>query len=132
MPWVSDAIAVLLNRKHELFRQYKNGTGTFDHYIFLKNSFTTTQRSARNNYFRRKFTECSNNSGDTWITVYSLIRCKNQSKDVILNSDSSVIAEVCNNYFSNVATNLDHNISHSNISPLNFLGAPVENYFFCP
>ena len=37
-----------------------------------------------------------------------------------------------NYYFSNVASNLDRNIPHSNISPLNFLGAPVENIFFCP
>ena len=35
-----------------------------------------------------------------------------------------------NNYFSKVASNLDRNIPHSNISPLNFLGAPVENSFF--
>ena len=33
--------------------------------------------------------------------------------------------------FSNVASNLDCNDPHSNISPLNFLGAPVENSFFC-
>ena len=31
-------------------------------------------------------------------------------------SDTSVISHVYNNYFSNVATNLDHNIRHSNIS----------------
>ena len=46
----------------------------------------------------------------------SLNRYKNTSKDVILNqggstvSDPSVIAEVFNNYFSNVASNLDRNI----------------------
>ena len=59
------------------------------------------------------------------------------SKDVIPNhsgstvSDPSVIAEVFNNYFSNVASNLDCNIPHVDISPLNFLGEPVENSFFC-
>ena len=85
----------------------------------------------------RKFTECSNNSRDTWKTLNSLIRYKNASKDVILNhggstvSDPSAIAEVFNNYFSNVASNLDRNIPHADISPLNFLGAPVENSFFC-
>ena len=46
-------------------------------------------------------------------------------------SDPSAIAEVFNNYFSNVASNLDRNIPHANISPLNFLGAPVENSYFC-
>ena len=43
---------VLLNRKHEQFRQYKNGIVTFDHYNSFKNNFTTTQRHARNNFFR--------------------------------------------------------------------------------
>ena len=109
----SDTFMVLLNHKHELFRQYKNGIVTFDHYYYFKNNFTTTLRHARNNYFQRKFTECSNNSMDTWKTLNSLIRCKNTNKDVILNhngssvSDPSDIDEVFNNYFSNFASNLD-------------------------
>ena len=127
---------VLLNLKHELFRQYKNGIVTFDNYNSSKDNFTTTLCHARNNYFQKKFTECSNNSRDTWKTLNSLIQYKNTSKDVILNhngstvSDPSAIAEVFNNYFSNVSSNLDRNIPHSNISPLNFLGALVENSFF--
>ena len=127
---------VCLNLKHELFRQYKNTIVSFDHYNSFKNNFTTTLHHARNNYFQRKFTECSNNSMDTWKTLNSLIWYKNTS---ILNHDGSTvsypsaIAKVFNNHFSNVASNLDldRNIPHSNISPLNFLGAPVENSFFC-
>ena len=130
---------ISLNHKHELFRKYKNGIVTFDHYNWFKNNSTTTLRLAKNNYFQRKLSECSNNSRDTWKTLNSLIRCKNTSKDVTLNhnvssiSDPSVIAEVFNNYFSNIAScNLDRNIPHSNIYPLHFLGPPVENLFFCP
>ena len=88
-PWISDAIKVSQNRKHELFRQYKNGIVTFDHYNSFKNNFTTSHRHARNNYFRRKFTEWSNNSRDTWKTLNSLIQYKNTSKDVILNHNGS-------------------------------------------
>ena len=46
------------------------------------------------------------------------------SKDVTLNrngspiSDPSVIAEVFNNYFSNIASNLNRDIPQLNISPL--------------
>ena len=129
---------VSLNRKHELFRQYKNGIVSFDHYNSFKNNFTTTLRHARNNYFQRKFTECSNNLRDTKKTLNSLIRYKNTSKEVILKKDGSTvsnpsaIAEVFNKYFSNVASNLDRNIPRPNISQLNFLGAPVENSFSVP
>ena len=42
-----------------------------------------------------------------------------------------VIAELFNNYFSNIASNLDRDIPNSNTSLLYFLGAPVENSFFC-
>ena len=111
-PWISAAIMVSLNRKHELFRQYKNSLVTFNHYNSFKNNFTLLLCHARNNYFQRKFTEFSNNSRDTWKTLNSLIRCKNTSKVVILNhngftgSDPTVIAEVLNNYFSNIASNL--------------------------
>ena len=127
---------VSLNRKHELFRQYKNGIVTFDHYNSFKNNFKTTLRHARNDYFQRKFTERSNNARDPWKTLNNLIRHKNTSKDVILYhggstvSDLSAIAGVFNNYFSNVASNLDRNMPQANISPLNFLGTPVEFFFF--
>ena len=65
-PWISDAIMVSLNHKHELFRHYKNGIVTFDHYYSFKNKFANTLCRGRNNYFLRKFTEWSNNSMDTW------------------------------------------------------------------
>ena len=50
--WISDAIMISLNDKHELFREYKNGIVTFDHYNLFKNNFITTLRLAKNNYFR--------------------------------------------------------------------------------
>ena len=59
------------------------------------------------------------------------------SKDVTLNhngslvSDLWVIAEAFNNYLSNIASNLDSDIPHSNISQLYFRAVPVENSFFC-
>ena len=120
-PWILDAITVSLNSKHELFRQ----------------SFTTTLRRAINNCFQTKFTECSNNSRNTWKTLNSLIWCKNTSKEVILNHNGSSASDwgpnylLINCYFSNDASNLNRNIPHSNISPLNFLGEPVENLFLC-
>ena len=79
---------VSLNRKHGLFRQYKNGIVTFDHYNSFKNNFTTTLCHARNNYFQRKFAECLNNSRNTWKTLNSLIRYEDTSKDVILNHNN--------------------------------------------
>ena len=89
----------------------------------------------KNSYFQRKFTI---NSRDTWKTLNCLILCKKTSKDVTLSHNGSpirnppAIAEVFNNYFSNIASNLDRDIPHSNISPLYFLAAPVKNSFFCP
>ena len=81
---------------------------------------------------------CSNNSRDTRMTLNCLIRCKKTSKDVTLNhngssiSDPPAIAELFNSYFSNISSILDRDIPHSITSPLYFLGAPVENSFFCP
>ena len=129
---------ISLIRKHELFRQYKNGIVTFEHYNCFENNFIATLRLAKNSYFQRKFTEGSNNSRDAWDTLNCLIRCKKTCKDVTLIhnsssiSDPSAIAEIFNNYFSNIASDLDRDIPHSNISPLCFLGSPVENLFFCP
>ena len=129
---------VSLNHKHELFPQYKNGIVTFDHYNSFKNNFTTTLCHARNNYFQRKLAECSNNSRDTWKTLNSLIRYKNNSKDVILShngskvSDPSAIAEAFNNYFLNIASNLDRNIPHSNIQVSLSSSRNYFRIFSCP
>ena len=47
-------------------------------------------------------------------------------------SDPQAIDELFNNYFSNIASNPDRDIPNSNTSPLYFIGAPMENSFFCP
>ena len=114
---ISNNIMVSLNRKHELFRHYKNSIATFEHHKYFKNNFTHTLRLSRNNYFQIKFTQSARiTQGTPWVLSNRLIRCKNRSKDVILNPNGSivsepiVIAEVINNYFSNVAFNLDCNI----------------------
>ena len=110
--------------------------------IFLSNKdssifYCTQERRTTITHLLAVNSQCSNNSRDTWKTLNSLIRYKNTSKDIILNhngstvSDPSTIAEVFNNYILNGASNLDRNIPDSNISPLNFLIAPVENSFFC-
>ena len=46
--WISDAIMVSLNLKQELFRPYKNGIVTFDHYNTFTNNFTTTTNYLNN------------------------------------------------------------------------------------
>ena len=123
---------VSLNRKHEIFWQYKNDIVSFDHYNSFKNNFTTTLHHARNNYFQRNSRSARIIQGTPGKSLNSLIRYKNTSKDAILNhdgstvSDPSAIAEVFDNYFSNIGSNLDYNIPHPNISPLNFLSAPGE------
>ena len=125
---ISDAIMISLNRKHELFRLYDNGIVTFDNYNYFQHISISRENS-------QSALKIHSLPKDTWKTLNSLIRCKNMSKDVTPNhngssiSDLSVIAEVFNNYFSNIASNLDRNIPHSNISPLNFHGAPCGKFF---
>ena len=51
-PLISDAIMISLNGEHELFRQYKNGIVTIDHYNSFKNNYTTTLRLAKIAIFR--------------------------------------------------------------------------------
>ena len=95
-PWISDAIMISLNRKNELFRQYKNDIVIFDHYNSIKNNFTTTLRLAENYYVQRKFTERSDNSRDTWKSTSKYVTINHNGSSI---SNPSVIAEVFNNYF---------------------------------
>ena len=92
-PWISDAIMVSLNRKHELFRVYiRMSLLPLIIIILLK---TISQLL----YVM-------------W-DLNSLFRCKNTSKSEYQQvSDPLVIAEVFNNYFSKVASYRDHNIPH--------------------
>ena len=75
------------------FYSIRIGTVTFDHYNSSKNNFITTLRLAKNSYFQRIFTECSNNSRGTWKTLNCLIRCRNTSTDVTLNHNGSSISD---------------------------------------
>ena len=103
-----------------------NGIATLDDFNSFKNNFTTNLRLVKNYNFKRKFTDCSNNSRDTGKSLNSLMApSKPPKQQWLLGQWPSIIAEVFNNCFSNVTSNLDHNFPHSSIFPLSFLLAPA-------
>ena len=136
-PWISDAIII-----SNYFVSIRMALLPLIVIIVLKTIKQLLYYSthARTNYFQRKFTECSNNSSDTWKTLNSLIRCKKTSKDVILNqngssvSDLTVIAKVFNNFFERCLQSLIaifltkiylHSISWEHLWKMNFSSLPL-------
>jgi len=139
-PWITDELVECINHKHALFRQYKNGNINFDAYNLFKNHVTKLVRKSRIKYFHNKFLQCRQDARSTWRTIKSLTgRNKNKVEidELYVNGEiftnGNDISEHFNDYFCNVAANLDRDIPVSDIDPVRYLGAPnVTSMFALP
>ena len=75
-PWISTSILNMINRKHYLFRRYKCGDIAFSVYRNFNSKLTKSLKSAKRNYFLRKFEHAQSDSGLTWKLINGLIGSK--------------------------------------------------------
>ena len=95
-------------------------------------------RTSRINYFNQYFTEHKSNMKMLWTGIKSIINIKRnkfynishltQNGKCIANPKD--IAQVFNNYFTNIAANIDSEIPRTRKSPLDYLGEKCEQTFF--
>ena len=137
-PWITDEIKRLINRKHLLFRRFKEGLIHFDVYNYHKNLCTKTIKRSKEDFFKRKFDMCRGNLRKTWNNLRYLMNAKTNCNTIkmlrykgaeLLQADD--IAEAFSKYFANVATELDKSIPQvCNKTPSDYLCNPVLNSFF--
>ena len=135
-PWITDELIDAINTKHELFRQMKRGNIEYTEYNSFKNRVTHRLRFAKRMYYHHKFNQCMGNIKKTWNLSNSLIRNKKRSSEIVLNvndretKDPTVTSNAFNEYFTNIARELDSNIPQNNKSPSDYMNTPNLCSFF--
>ena len=136
-PWITGDLQQSINKKHRLFKQYKNNVIPFNTYNLYKNSLTRKMRSAKVAYYSNKFLNSGNNVKKNWQTINSILNKQKKSftPKVMIDNDREVtdptkLSNLFLDYFSSVATDLDNSIPSSDIDPMCFMPQPVINSFF--
>ena len=136
-PWLSDSLLRSIKTKHNLYKQFKNGTVNFNIYNNYKNYLTKTLRKAKVDYYHSKFNQNRGNIKKTWREINSLIRCRKQTPDVVLRdhqgevqTDKRKVADIFCEYFSSVAADLDSKIPSTDAGPLDFMSFNNNVSFF--
>ena len=132
-PWITSGLIKSINFKNFLYEKWKktknkkNLLGELEIYEKYKNYRKKLRhliRSAKNNFYSKKFDNCQGNSKKTWELINEL-RGKNKSKskssflvqgNVV--RDRRIIANEFNRYFTSVAHNLNENSNKTENLPI--------------
>ena len=131
MTLFSDTTSSLLKSiktKSAYFKAVKLGAISESVYKSYKNRLTNIVRRAKERYHQNAFKNCENNIKSTWNLINGLI-AKKKSNEVISSiivddieiTNQRTIAESFNNFFTNVATELNSHIPESNEDPIDNL-----------
>ena len=133
-PWITRNIRLLINHKSEYFSLFRMGLVTRAENNIYKNKVKSIIDRAKKSYYNNAFHSAGNNLRLTWKLIKSLISVGSSNKklksifwnNMEFNSDLD-IAEAFNNYFCNVAQDLESKLPSSSNDPLNYLG-PRNNF----
>lgn len=138
-PWLTKGILNSIKQKAKLFKRYKLGIITHNHFKQYRNTLTQVIRFAKINYYRQIFSNFRNNTKKIWQTINELkgnTYNKNSIntlhyKDSIL-SNPLEISEAFSSYFSNIAPELDSKLPQSNKNPKDYLKGNYPNSMVLP
>jgi len=136
-PWITNDLMRCIKRKHELFREYKNGSVEYEYYNNYKNVVTKLLKRVKMRYYSAVFKDKSGDPAATWRLLNSLVnrKCNKRSPLCLNHNDTSLtdpvdVAGVFNDYFSSVAVELDSKIPIANTSPMEYMGERTTASFF--
>ena len=134
-PWLSQAILNSVKTKSKYFKLYKLGIIDRSTNNRYRNCVNAVIRSAKSEYYKNVFRNCSNNIKKSWDIIRKLIskyQDKRHVKSIIVDSNvinSEVeVAEAFNNFFSNVASDLEEKIPPSDNLPPQI--SPLRSSFY--
>ena len=125
-PWLTQSILNSIKTKSKYFKLYKLGIIDKVTNNRYKNCVNAVVRQAKIMYYNNVFHDCSGNVKRSWDNIKRLIgksRDKRHIKSIIVNNNlinsEEDISESFNDFFSNVASNLEENMPPSdNLPPL--------------
>ena len=130
-PWVTPAIVRSINARNKLLKIFLRDRTAQNETKFknYRNILRLTMRHAKRQYFQNQFNKNMNNPRLLWEDLLQATQ-KQKSKSAPVSrfeidgnfvTDTEVIAESFNDYYSNVAPNLDAALGPSDVDPLAYM-----------
>ena len=138
-PWLSTSVMKLVNLKSSFFQLSKLGVLSKEDNNRLKNRILKKITFLKNRYYTESFKKQRNNIKNTWNLIRTLTEIgtkKSNIKSIIFDNvehfDSNNISRIFNEYFSNIAKNLDNSLPNNNIDPLAHVQQNNASIFLTP
>ena len=136
-PWLTSGILKSIKTKSNYYKLFKLGLISKQVNNQYRNKLTTIIRRSKELYYRNAFQNCRYSIKETWRLIKNITSQTNNHKtiDKIMVNDAEItsdneIAEIFNDYFSNIALNLDSRIPHYPTSPMGYLRNSVPHSIF--
>ena len=126
-PWYTPRIKQLIEAKSKYFSLHRLGLVSNSENNSFKNKVKSIITKTKLNYYKNIFIRNKNDMRKTWDLINSLTarRANIQVKNLLFNNiefpNDLAVAEMFNEYFCSIATNLDENLSENNLSPYTYV-----------
>ena len=134
-PWITQAVINSIRTKNNLYKDFKVGAVSKEHYRQYRNSLNTTIKHAKQSYYLNIFRNFKNNTKTIWNTINQLtnnnVRKNTEINNIIYKnnklSNPLDIATAFNDFFTNIAHELHQHLPRSNTDPITFLRGNYPN-----
>ena len=130
-PWISHAILVSINVKNALYKAFLQRRTLESHAVFktYKNRLINIIRASKKNYYQQRISSYNGDSKKTWQTLKEIMSCQKSKTCVIQSlkvenqilSNQTDISNGLNDFFTSVGSNIERNMSPSEIDPASYI-----------
>ena len=139
-PWITKGILTSSKIKNKTFRLFKKSRKQEDYQKFktYRDLINKLKRRSMISYYNKYFQEHMNNAKKSWTGINTILSRKSKTKisDIFLNkngnlyTDQKVVSKMFNNYYINVAGNLEKKIPKPKTKFQDYLKNPNEHSIY--
>ena len=127
-PWINDSILKLIEAKSKYFQLFKLSLVTTVENNRFRNKVNSIIRKHKVKYFSDMLDNCKSDLKKSWSIINNLLSKNIKTKDInriicnnVTYTCSNDIANLFNNFFCSIGSNLDSNIPNSDLNPCHFI-----------
>ena len=137
-PWITQAVLKTIKTKNDLYKDFKIGAIDETYYKNSRNTLNAIIKHAKTSYYMALFSNFRNDTRKIWNAINKL---KSNFKENDLNSISynnrilnrpPEIAEAFNEFYTNIAPNMERDLPASDINPIDFLQGDYPQSMLVP